>query len=72
MDRSSDSEKLGTSIIPMAVPHEAQPTYQNTAEFKFPKEIYKFKEYLAMAVAREFGLMPNCDIRSPDLEDRMV
>lgn len=56
----------------MAMPIDAQPRYQNNIEFKSLNKICRFKEHLARAATREFGLMPNYDIRSPDLKDRMV
>ncbi|XP_022865385.1 uncharacterized protein LOC111385241 [Olea europaea var. sylvestris] len=57
----------------MAVPISANPRAQDIpTPLVYPDHPCKFKEHLAVATAREFGLMPNCDIRSPGNEDRVA
>lgn len=77
-DTSSSSsgtptEDLGQSIIPMAIPISANPRAQDIpTPLVYPDHPCRFKEHLAVATAREFGLMPSCDIRSPGNEDRVA
>lgn len=69
----STPKDIGCSIIPMAVPINAQPRAQSIpTPFRYPEVPFKFKEHLAISTAREHGLMPKCDIRTPRVEDRMV
>lgn len=66
------SEEEGTQLIPIALPLDASLREHGSFEFVYPDVSREFKEHLAMQVAREFGLMPYNDCRSPDPEDRMA
>lgn len=44
----------------MVVPLDARPRYQSNPDLSFPIRLEDLKKHLAMAAAREFGLMPNC------------
>lgn len=69
---SSKTEDIGTSIILMAMLVDARPRSHNNVELRVLDDPCQFKEHLAVVAARKFGLMLNCDIRTPDPEDRMV
>lgn len=69
---SNDIKDIGTSIILMAVPIDVRPRSYNNIEFRFSDDVCRFKEHLATTVAKKFGVMPNCDIRSPNPEDWML
>lgn len=69
---SSSSEDVGTSIIPTAISLEATPKAQVNMIFEYPDEPYRLKEHLAIVAAREYGIMPICDIRFPGPKDRIV
>lgn len=69
---SSSEEDVGTSIIPTAIPLEATPEAQVNMVFEYPDEPCRLKEHSVIAAAREYGVMPNCDVRFPDPEDRII
>lgn len=62
----STPDDVGHSIIPVAVPLDARPV------LNIPDLKGRYKEHEVIAMAREFGLMPGCDIRTPGPEDNIT
>lgn len=52
------------SIIPMAVLITSHP--EVVAILTYPRLPTKCKEHVVIKVAREFGVMPRCDVRTPE------
>lgn len=48
----------------MAIPFSSHPVGE--AVLTYPKGLTKYKEHVDIKTAREFGVMPLCDVRAPE------
>jgi hypothetical protein len=56
--------------MPVAIPLSSHPEVE--VSLTYPRTPTKYKEHVVIKVAREFGLMPMCEVRTPDPTDSVV